>query len=101
MRDREIASAVRRFRRAIAAFEALERELEQARRHVADAAGRYPGLAPTERLFARAARWLEVIGAAVADVPGLAEELEGEQQRLTSLRTLALRHGIEVRYDRP
>ena len=100
MKEGEITGAVRRFRQAVHAYGELSRDLEQARRNVEEAAGRYPALGPAQRLFERATRWLEMIGAAVADVPGLAEELEEEQLRLTRLRTLAERHGIEVRYDR-
>ena len=93
----EIQGAVRRFRRAVRAYEELERDLEQARRTVAEAADRYPALARAQRCFERAAESLEVIGAAVADVPGLASELEEEWQRLDRLKALAERHGIEVR----
>jgi ABC-type transporter Mla subunit MlaD len=99
MKGGEITRAVRRFGKAVAAYEELVRALEQARRSVAEAAPRYPALARAERLFEQAARSLEVIGAAVADVPGLAGELEEEQQRLARLRALAERHGIEIRYD--
>jgi DNA repair ATPase RecN len=95
----EITRAVRRFQRAVNAYEELERALEQARQSVEAAAGLYPALERARRLFELAAQSLEVIGAAVADVPGLAGELEEEQQRLTRLRALAERHGIAVRYD--
>jgi hypothetical protein len=99
LRERDIHGAVRRFQRAIHAYSELERELELARLSVAEAAGRYPALARAQRLFGRAALRLEVIGAAVADVPGLVGEVEEGQQRLTHLRILAEQHGIEVRYD--
>ncbi len=101
MRDveMEIHGAVRRFQRAIHAYSELEHELEQARRNVAEAAGRYPALAPAHRLFGRVALRLEVIGAAVADVPGLVGVVERGQQKLTHLRILAERHGLEVRYE--
>jgi hypothetical protein len=99
LRGSEIHGAVRRFQRAIQAYAELERELEQARLSVAAAAERYPALARAQQLFGRAALRLEVIGAAVADVPGLVGEVEEGQQRLTHLRLLAEQHGIEVRYD--
>ena len=99
MKEIEIGGAVRRFQRAIQAYAELERELEQARRNVAEVAGRYPALARAHQLFGRAAVRLEVIGAAVADVPGLVGELEEGQQRLAHLRRLAEQHGISVRYD--
>jgi hypothetical protein len=97
--EMEVHGAVRRFQRAIHAYSELEHELEQARRNVAEAAGRYPALAPTHRLFARVARHLELIGAAVADVPGLVCVVEKKQLKLTHLRILAERHGIELRSD--
>jgi hypothetical protein len=99
LREIEIYGAVRRFQRAIQAYAELERELEQARRSVAEAAGRYPALGRAQQLFGRASHRLEVIGAAVADVPGLVGELEVGQLRLAQLRELAELHGIEVRYD--
>jgi exonuclease VII small subunit len=99
VKDAEITDAVRRFRKAIHAYEELERDLEQARRSIAEAAARFPALARAHRLFTQAGRSLEVIGAAVADVPGLVEELEEGQERLARLKTLAERHGIAVRYD--
>jgi hypothetical protein len=97
MKESEIHGAVRRFQKAIQAYAELERELELARLDVAAAAGRYPALARAHRLFGRVALRLQVIGSAVADVPGLVGELEEGQQRLAHLRRLADRHGIEVR----
>jgi len=76
MRQAEITHAVQRFQKAVDAYGELERDIEQARRNVAEVADRYPALARAHRLFERAARSLEVIGAAVADVPGLASELQ-------------------------
>ena len=98
MKEVEIRDTVRRFQQAIQAYAELERELEQARLNVAEAAERYPALARAHQLFRRAALRLEVIGAAVADVPGLVGEVEERQQRLVHLRRLAERHGLEVRY---
>jgi DNA repair ATPase RecN len=98
--EAELRSAVRRFQKAVDAYEELERALEQARRNVAEAADRYPALARAERCFEQAARSLTVIGAAVAEVPGLASEVEEGRQRLDHLKALAERHGIEVRWDR-
>jgi hypothetical protein len=99
VKEVEIICAVRRFHKAIAAYGELERDLARARQSLAEVAERYPALALAHRLFERAAQSLQVIGAAVADVPGLAGELALEQQRLTRLRTLAERSGIPVRYD--
>ena len=98
MKEIERNSAVRRFQKAIQAYAELERELEQARRSMAEGARRYPALARVHLLFGQAALRLEVIGNAVADVPGLVGELEEGQERLAHLRRLAERHGIEVRY---
>ena len=99
MKDAEIDGAVRRFQKAIDAWAELERDLAQAERSLRDAAERYPALGRAQQLFGRALLRLEVIGAAVADVPGLAGELQEEQERLAQLRRLAARHGISVRYD--
>ena len=99
MKEVEISGAVRRFQKAVAAWSELERDLEQARRSVAEAAERYPALARAQQLFGRVALRLEVIGAAVADVPGLAGELQEGQERLAHLRRVAEKHGIAVRYD--
>jgi hypothetical protein len=99
LRKRHIHQAVRRFQIGIDAYSDLERNLAQARRSVAGLAEHFPALAGTDRLFEKAARSLDLIGAAMADVPGLAEELDSEQQRLGRLKALAERHGIDVRYD--
>ena len=99
MKGAEIDGAVRRFQKAVDAWAELERDLAQAERSLAEARERYPALARAHRLFGRVLDRLEVIGAAVADVPGLAGELQEEQARLARLRKLAARHGISVRYD--
>jgi len=94
VREAEITHAVQRFRKAVDAYGELERDIEQARRNVAEVADRYPALARAQRLFERAARSLEVIGAAVADVPGLASEL-----RLIRPYPPDESDGSEVRHD--
>jgi hypothetical protein len=103
MRGREIERAVRNFSRAIDAYGRLERDLEEVRRSLDDLALRFPALGRTGALvdrFERIEQDLEVIGVAVAEVPGLASELGLERERFLRIKELVERQGLVVRLDR-